>query len=508
MLISPDFFNSNYIQDVEMKEAVERWERKEVELVPVIVHPCIFSQDPLISKLNWLPTNGKPIASSHWKFINEAYTDVTEGILSKITEVKAKKEAVVKYFEENKKKEAAAHLLEIEKQKKQQAQKELEERKSLEKQRQEFNKQNAEREKNEKKQQELLEKQERNKKIQSFLASCKSTLSKVNYKVILLAGVIVGGFYAYTEWSSSNDYSSPKTPITIDVSPQFIDSTQIKRDSLLKQKRVNDSINQLFEREDSLQKVKKRKDDADKLVQESQKEKKETIVKPVVSKIVSPVSIRRENIINQFLKSLELGKYYEIEGNLIEIASSYETKTEITKIRDECYEGAIFETVTDRWMVNPASIRLIKVSQTPCKRENVWFLVEVPAEYKTVTKQIVKIQGTGSRLIPAQYATITSKKDISLSTSPTAKLKLGSGSTVYWWSEFSCSSPSNNQHGVNFKKIGRLLDDKGYSVGDYDTNVNTMTLRMQSSLIKYQQDKKLPTGTLNAETLKSLGLSR
>src|SRR5262249_50735632 len=38
LLVSPDFMNSDYCYSIEMKRAVERHERKEARVIPVILH--------------------------------------------------------------------------------------------------------------------------------------------------------------------------------------------------------------------------------------------------------------------------------------------------------------------------------------------------------------------------------------------------------------------------------------------------------------------------------------
>lgn len=79
LLVSPDFMNSDYCYSVEMKRAIERHERKEAHIIPVIVDHVYWQIDPL-SKLQALPTDGKPVMSNSWQSLNEALFDVTVGI--------------------------------------------------------------------------------------------------------------------------------------------------------------------------------------------------------------------------------------------------------------------------------------------------------------------------------------------------------------------------------------------------------------------------------------------
>lgn len=77
-LVSSDFMSSDYIKDVEIKHAIERYERKEVKIIPVIVRPCAFDNHPL-NKLLAVPTGRKPI--SRWPDADEAYLDVVTNIM-------------------------------------------------------------------------------------------------------------------------------------------------------------------------------------------------------------------------------------------------------------------------------------------------------------------------------------------------------------------------------------------------------------------------------------------
>jgi len=77
LLISVDFNNSQYIWDKELKVAMERHERKEARVIPVILRTCEWSEMPY-AKLQALPTGAKPISSFPDKDV--AYTDVAKGI--------------------------------------------------------------------------------------------------------------------------------------------------------------------------------------------------------------------------------------------------------------------------------------------------------------------------------------------------------------------------------------------------------------------------------------------
>src|SRR5216684_5186433 len=47
LLVSPDFMNSDYCYGVEMKRAIERHERGEARVIPVILRTTIWQVEPL-----------------------------------------------------------------------------------------------------------------------------------------------------------------------------------------------------------------------------------------------------------------------------------------------------------------------------------------------------------------------------------------------------------------------------------------------------------------------------
>lgn len=76
-LVSSDFIASDYIHDVEISKAIERHNKGEVIIVPVIIRPCDFASLS-ISKFQALPQNAKPV--SRWEDKDEAWLDVLQGI--------------------------------------------------------------------------------------------------------------------------------------------------------------------------------------------------------------------------------------------------------------------------------------------------------------------------------------------------------------------------------------------------------------------------------------------
>jgi hypothetical protein len=77
LLVSPDFINSDYCYDIEMRRALERHAAGECRVVPVIVRACDWSDTPF-AQLVAIPRDGLPVAS--WPDQDEAFTDVAKAI--------------------------------------------------------------------------------------------------------------------------------------------------------------------------------------------------------------------------------------------------------------------------------------------------------------------------------------------------------------------------------------------------------------------------------------------
>src|SRR6266487_3735944 len=65
LLVSPDFMASKYCYGVEMRRAIERHERGEAKVIPIILRPISWQDTPL-GKLQGLPRNGKPVVDPSW----------------------------------------------------------------------------------------------------------------------------------------------------------------------------------------------------------------------------------------------------------------------------------------------------------------------------------------------------------------------------------------------------------------------------------------------------------
>lgn len=79
LLISPDFMASDYCYSKEMKRAMERHERGEARVIPIILRHVYWQGEPL-DKLQALPMDAKPATDPIWHNLDIAFYNITEGI--------------------------------------------------------------------------------------------------------------------------------------------------------------------------------------------------------------------------------------------------------------------------------------------------------------------------------------------------------------------------------------------------------------------------------------------
>ncbi len=77
LLISADFFASDYHYNVEMQQALAKHKAGTAHVLPILLRPARWKETP-ISELSALPTNEKPV--TQWANQDEAWLNVVEGI--------------------------------------------------------------------------------------------------------------------------------------------------------------------------------------------------------------------------------------------------------------------------------------------------------------------------------------------------------------------------------------------------------------------------------------------
>lgn len=88
LLVSSDFLASDYCSDTETIFALEQHEKGNAIVVPIIVRPCLWLESDF-KKLQALPKDGKPVTK--WDDEDEAWLNVSQGILDRIELIKSKK---------------------------------------------------------------------------------------------------------------------------------------------------------------------------------------------------------------------------------------------------------------------------------------------------------------------------------------------------------------------------------------------------------------------------------
>ncbi|MGH9803514.1 MAG: toll/interleukin-1 receptor domain-containing protein, partial [Blastocatellia bacterium] len=87
LLISSDFLASDYCYEKEMTIAMERHERGEAIVLPIILRDCLWKDTPF-SKLQALPKNCTPVED--WPTWDKAFTNIAEGIRDAVKRLRAK----------------------------------------------------------------------------------------------------------------------------------------------------------------------------------------------------------------------------------------------------------------------------------------------------------------------------------------------------------------------------------------------------------------------------------
>jgi hypothetical protein len=77
LLVTDDFLASDFIQNVELKQAFERHKTGDLRIIPIIVQHCLW-KDSELAEIQVLPAGGKPLTA--WGDQAEAYVQIAEQI--------------------------------------------------------------------------------------------------------------------------------------------------------------------------------------------------------------------------------------------------------------------------------------------------------------------------------------------------------------------------------------------------------------------------------------------
>ncbi|MBX2902078.1 MAG: peptidoglycan-binding protein [Chitinophagales bacterium] len=172
-------------------------------------------------------------------------------------------------------------------------------------------------------------------------------------------------------------------------------------------------------------------------------------------------------------------------------------------------EDVLVTPATTKWQKGKADASCLSANPADCQ---VWCLVEVPAVYRKVTKKVLKTPASSrEETIPAELkfverkvvleAAKTNKVEVPATYKTVMKKVLVKKGGYQEWREVLCADKLNEQR---ILAIQKALKSEGYDPGPFDNVFGTKT---KEALIKFQQDKGLPVGNLNMETLKALGVN-
>jgi internalin A len=88
LLVSADFLSSDYCYDVELRRAMERHEKGEAHVIPIILRDCSWTSAPF-GKLQALPKDGKAVKA--WPDRDTAWWNVEQGIAKAVNELQARR---------------------------------------------------------------------------------------------------------------------------------------------------------------------------------------------------------------------------------------------------------------------------------------------------------------------------------------------------------------------------------------------------------------------------------
>ena len=91
LLISPDFFASDYAYGKELRRALERHETGEAVVIPILVRPTLYKGEQF-SKLQMLPENAKAVTA--WSNRDAAWVSVVAGINAAIEKLRDRKRSL------------------------------------------------------------------------------------------------------------------------------------------------------------------------------------------------------------------------------------------------------------------------------------------------------------------------------------------------------------------------------------------------------------------------------
>ncbi len=108
LMVSTAYYKSAYIHEKELKHALERHEKGEATMIPIIVRPCNFKVDSIISSLQVLPKDALPV--TEWPNRDNAWLDVVNSIQKEVENRENNEQKEAEQAQKQKKEAEAEHL--------------------------------------------------------------------------------------------------------------------------------------------------------------------------------------------------------------------------------------------------------------------------------------------------------------------------------------------------------------------------------------------------------------
>lgn len=171
-------------------------------------------------------------------------------------------------------------------------------------------------------------------------------------------------------------------------------------------------------------------------------------------------------------------------------------------------ENKLVTEATKMWVRGKADKNCLSANPKDCE---VWCLKEVPAVYTKVSKRVEKTPAFTNEVDVAAVTKVVPRKkiieaerenkiDVPATYKTIMKKVLVKKGGYQEWKEVLCEPMVTDN---KISEIQNALKREGYDPGIID---NQMGGKTKQALIKFQQDKGLPVGNLNLETLKALGV--
>lgn len=199
---------------------------------------------------------------------------------------------------------------------------------------------------------------------------------------------------------------------------------------------------------------------------------------------------------------------YKTVYDTVVVKAAYKKQVVTPAVYDTLSEEVVLKAATTKWVSKTADAECLSADPKDCQ---VMCLVEVPAEKKTITRRIERTPAQTNTIdIPAVTKVVPrkvidaparqEKEDVPATYKTVMKKNLVKKGGYQEWHEILCSQELTSDR---IKRIQTSLKSEGYDPGPIDNQFGPKT---KEALLKFQQDKGLPMGNLNMETLKALGV--